>query len=316
MTPIKVNFRNLQILERGDYDSGYKEGYKIGYETGYSVGFSDGAQNATEEYNQTLLTLTGTTQPTAEQAITEINATLADALTGKGVEAEATETTEGLARKVEQIEDWVATYATSISFANVGLYDEGALKHVPNMHLSNMNSCNGMFRANQAAQTVGDIYAPKATEAKDLFSYSYVRQIGRLVFPEVTTLHLAIGNCPYLERVEEVIAPKNTYYYQFAWHSPIKYIGGELDFTNVTYAGMFCNSSVLEQIGFVSGSIHVDLDLRSCGLLNDASLQSIKNGLADLTGQTQQTIQFHSAVLAKYTDDEIAEMVSKNWIVK
>lgn len=322
MTPIKVNFRNLQILERGDYDSGYKEGYKIGYETGYSVGFSDGAQNATEEYNQTLLTLTGTTQPTAEEAITEINATLADALTGKGVEAEATETTEELVGKVEQIENWVMTQTKFLGFSDVGLYDETALKYFPNLTLSRCTSINHLFYKNFAVIEIGDVVAPIATSAQYLFGESNVRHIGKVILPEVTVAHRFFAYCRHLESIEELRTPKATSMNElFTSCGSLKRIGlWEIDgralesasiqhaFTVYPPTGLTC--LILADTVNITKSVGIFSGLRG---LDEPSVNSIINALADLTGQDTQNLDLHADVIARLTDEQILLAAAKNW---
>lgn len=75
-------------------DAGYDEGYRA--------------------CDADVLALTGTQETTAQEAITEINSTLATNLTAKGVEAEATETTLELVEKVADIPtndqdvDWIS----------------------------------------------------------------------------------------------------------------------------------------------------------------------------------------------------------------
>lgn len=277
--------------------------------------YYNGAEEAIKSHNAELLALTGGDKETAEDAITSINADLAEALTGKGVAATAEETTTELVEKVGQIEDWVLAESTQVYFSSVDLYDESALKHYPNITLPKATSCDGMFGGNKAVETIGDIYAPKATSAKGICARSYVRQIGRIVLPRVWDLSSAFSTCYHLERIEEIIAPNATSYNEaFYGNVPLKYIGGELDFTNVTRGNSF-HCTAIEQIGFVKGSIHISVAFAGCSKLNDASIQSIIDGLADLTGQTQQTVQFHSAVMARIPDELKIAAIMKNWIV-
>jgi hypothetical protein len=145
-------------------------------------------------------------------------------------------------------------------------------------------------------------------------------RIGVLNIPSVTAIQYLFLNCLSLESIGGIVGKPTTVHSAFSGCTKLASIGGELDLSNIPSSGntysMFAACYALEQVGFVAGSIHIGIDFRPCGKLNDASRQSIKNGLADLTGQTAQTIQFHSDVLAKYTEDEIAEMMSKNWAVE
>ena len=77
----------LQPVDR--YVEGYRVGYKEGFEHG-EIGLSE---------------LLGTTQATVDGGIKNINRTLAETLTGKGIEAEATETTEAASEPQKQDTD-------------------------------------------------------------------------------------------------------------------------------------------------------------------------------------------------------------------
>ena len=63
----------------------------------------------------------------------------------------------------------------------------------------------------------------------------------------------------------------------------------------------------------IGGTITKNMNLSRCGLLTDASVQSVIDHLADLTGQTAQTITFHSSIVPKLTDEQIANILAKNW---
>lgn len=69
----------------------------------------------------------------------------------------------------------------------------------------------------------------------------------------------------------------------------------------------------LRDITFVNQSIKWSLSIANSPLLTDESIQSIIDGLADLTGQTAQTITFHPDVKNKLTEEQIASATSKNW---
>lgn len=89
---------------------------------------------------------------------------------------------------------------------------------------------------------------------------------------------------------------------------------GELDFSSVTViSGMFDYSSGIKEVRFKKGTLKLSLQMRDLALLSDESIQSIIDGLADLTGQTAQTVQFHSDVKSKLTENQIAQITSKNW---
>jgi surface protein len=61
-------------------------------------------------------------------------------------------------------------------------------------------------------------------------------------------------------------------------------------------------------------NIKTHLTLNST-ILDRASLRAVINGLADLTGQTSQTLTLGATLMAKLTEEDIAIAVSKNWSI-
>lgn len=78
-----------------------------------------------------------------------------------------------------------------------------------------------------------------------------------------------------------------------------------------TYGG----ATNIELVMFVPGTIMVSISFSYCEKLNDTSIQSIIDGLADLTGGTAQTLTLHATVGAKLTDTQKTAISAKNWTV-
>lgn len=100
----------------------------------------------------------------------------------------------------------------------------------------------------------------------------------------------------------------------FSQASKLKEIRGFLnlyDTTNVS--SMFSGCTSLEEVRFVEKSIKLSLSFQTSPLLSDETIQSVINGLADLTGKTAQTLTFHADVKTKLTEEQIATITSKNW---
>ena len=90
--------------------------------------------------------------------------------------------------------------------------------------------------------------------------------------------------------------------------------GTPLDFSSANNLGnTFGSCYALKEVRFTKGSIYKSVDLGKSSLLSDETIQSIIDGLADLTEQTTQTITFHADVKAKLTEEQIATITSKNW---
>ena len=98
----------------------------------------------------------------------------------------------------------------------------------------------------------------------------------------------------------------------FNYCRSLKHIYGELDVSNAG-TDYFAHACVnLEEIRFKNNCIYNNIEF-PCPLLSDESIQSIINGLADLTGSTAKTLKLNKDVKAKLTEEQIATITSKNW---
>ena len=98
-----------------------------------------------------------------------------------------------------------------------------------------------------------------------------------------------------------------------------------LNLTNVDYMLAFCNK-LLSLIG--NRTIEDVLANNICALsglksslslsytsIDRASIRAVINGLADLTGQSTQTLTLGATLMAKLTEEDIAIATSKNWTI-
>lgn len=77
--------------------------------------------------------------------------------------------------------------------------------------------------------------------------------------------------------------------------SGIETINGTLDFSNCTTLDRpFLYCSALKNITIANGSNHTDFDISSTSVLTNESIQSIVDGLADITGSSALTVTFSS----------------------
>ena len=89
---------------------------------------------------------------------------------------------------------------------------------------------------------------------------------------------------------------------------------GAIDFSEcVNVNSTFADARGLIYIRFKAETLSRTLSMLQCASLSDESIQSIIDGLADLTGGTQQRIEFHSTVVAKLTDEQMQTILNKNW---
>ena len=89
---------------------------------------------------------------------------------------------------------------------------------------------------------------------------------------------------------------------------------GTMDISSATNVlNMFNGCTGLKRITFAPYCINLSISFANCGLLDDASVQSIVDGLADLTGQTAQKLTFHATVGANMTQAQKDAVSAKNW---
>ena len=81
-----------------------------------------------------------------------------------------------------------------------------------------------------------------------------------------------------------------------------------------SYTSCFTNCTNLENVTF-EGVIVANIDFSSSSKLSDASIQNIIDHLADLTGGTAQTLDFHTNVVNKLTSEQLSQIANKNWDV-
>ena len=88
--------------------------------------------------------------------------------------------------------------------------------------------------------------------------------------------------------------------------------GTPLDFTSAGNAGRFLvKVNNLREIRFVAGSIKGNISFVDTAVLSAESIQSIIDGLADLTGSDIKTLTLHADIVL--TDEQKATIAAKNW---
>ncbi len=124
-----------------------------------------------------------------------------------------------------------------------------------------------------------------------------------------TTLKRLTLNCDFSKCI--------TFVYMMTYLAALEVIDGvPIDFSSATNIGDFHNcalGSSLREIRVAPFSIKKNIGFSTDKNLSGESVQSIIDGLADLTGQTAQKVQFHTSVLARLTEEQINTIGAKNW---
>lgn len=99
----------------------------------------------------------------------------------------------------------------------------------------------------------------------------------------------------------------------FNWSTKIDEIG-EMNISNATNVDhMFNYCTELSKISFAPSCIKISISFAASSKLTDASIQSIIDGLADLTGETAQTLTLHATTGGKLTQAQKDAISAKNW---
>lgn len=105
---------------------------------------------------------------------------------------------------------------------------------------------------------------------------------------------------------------KPTYANNCFANNKLQSILGEIDMSVVVnVSSMFNSAESLMDVRFKANTIKKSLEFGQSYNLTADSVQSIVDGLADLTGQTTQTLTLHKNIAL--TDDQKATISGKNW---
>lgn len=160
-------------------------------------------------------------------------------------------------------------------------------------------SIGGMFRS---VRQVKD-FTLDLSEAKNLNSANnFIMQT------TLTTLRI-VGSFPTDKNIQMRDVFRENY-------SLTAITGTPLNASKWTLAGeTFQYIPKLEYIRFVQETIAFSIKFTQSSVLSDVSIQSIIDGLADLTGKTAQIIYLHTSVVKRLTDKQLQQISSKNWSI-
>lgn len=90
--------------------------------------------------------------------------------------------------------------------------------------------------------------------------------------------------------------------------------GNPIDFTScMAMSYPFASCITLVNFRVVTNSIKISFNVASSPNLSAETIQSIIDGLADLSSGAAQTLTFHATVGGKLTDEQKATITAKNW---
>ena len=95
--------------------------------------------------------------------------------------------------------------------------------------------------------------------------------------------------------------------------SKLEEIRGEIENTTTNWTLWFASCVKLREVRFKANSIKGAFTIAQSPLLSAESVQSIVDGLADMTGGTSYKLTLHADVKAKLTEEQLATIAAKNW---
>lgn len=111
------------------------------------------------------------------------------------------------------------------------------------------------------------------------------------------------------------LSASKQHYYMFHACRALEVVDGTpIDFTScVETSNIFYSCNVLREVRFAPGTLSVDLNMLWSPLLSAETIQSVIDGLADLTGATAHKLTFANAVGTALTEAQKAAITAKNW---
>lgn len=186
----------------------------------------------------------------------------------------------------------------------------------PTLNTSNMINMNNVFAGCNKLTSLPLIDTSKATNIDGLFNSCYeLLEINPLNTDNVTNFTRPFYQTLKLTEVTLSSTKNGTLFEAMFWRAiRLVTINCELDFTKaLNINNVFTNCIALVNVRFKEKSVFLDLSIAQSQLLSDESIQSIIDGLADLTGGTAKTLTLHTDVKAKLTEEQITSITSKNW---
>ena len=191
-------------------------------------------------------------------------------------------------------------------------YEEGKGSVQDNAQYASVIRCNGV------AFPDGYEMKLKLNNALEVVQLQNTTGIRKVELDMPTDKTYSANNMLYnAKSIEEVVLPDGIKFSAAGYFATnvttLVSVFGRMDVSGITTANLFIGCTNLVDVSFMPLTITHNKSFNKSYKLSEASIQSIIDGLADLTGQTTQTLTLHADVGAKLTDEQKASATAKNW---
>lgn len=253
---------------------------------------------------------------------------VADSIRAKGGTTESLAFPNGMKQAVEAIEIGITPTGT-IEITENGIHD------VANYASANVNVASGGYDFMEYITTISGMFyystfpneytlsinVPNIRENANCDNFISNSNIYKIVLSgnsnkNKISLHYAFNQCKQLIEVDlsDFCFKPTGAQYTFGSCNSLEKIIGVIDLTEaIDIKGIFYGCNKIKEVHFVKETIKLSISFVSSPLLSDNSVQSIIDGLADLTVLDTQTLTLHADVKAKLTEEQITQITSKNW---
>ena len=167
--------------------------------------------------------------------------------------------------------------------------------NVPNLSLSNNEgNLNYIFRSTTGLES---ITLKCTTRGVAMHAHGAFSRCSDLKFLDLSEFNTTFG-------------PSTDVFYSC---TSLEEIRGEIENTTTNWTLWFASCVKLREVRFKANSIKGAFNISQSPLLSAESVQSIVDGLADMTGGTSYKLTLHADVKAKLTEEQLATIAAKNW---
>ena len=216
--------------------------------------------------------------------------------------------------QIDRISESVSAALTALTEKGVTVPDGTKVDGLAAL-ISAIESGGGGADISEADQWLIDFWHQRTSFAYAFYNQS-IENIPLIDTSNGTSFTYMFYQCSSLTEIPLIDTSNGTNFsYMFYGCSKLTTIP-QLDVSSGTsFSSMFNRCSSLMTISFVEGCIKRAISFASCSLLSDESVQSIIDGLADLTGGTSQKVTFHPDISGKLTEEQKQQVLNKNWAI-